>query len=70
MNGQPGLPRCQHGVWIVPADWSLQTAHGIPASKRVAWHCFVCRDCGAGEFSEEALLEIARESCETTQAAA
>ena len=59
-RGSIVLNRCAHSVYIVPADWQAQAAWKIPASKRIAWFCWWCRDYEAFKFSEEKLMELAR----------
>jgi hypothetical protein len=55
------MDKCAHGVYVPPADWQIQAAHGIRPSRRVAWGCWLCREYDeVHEFSPEKLIEIAR----------
>jgi hypothetical protein len=55
------VERCQHSVYITPADLSLQKLHGVPRSASIAWYCWACRPFGLN-FSEGELLKYARMS--------
>ena len=59
--------RCEHSVYIIPADWAFQESQGVPRSARIAWYCWACRPFGLN-FSESELLKYARMSQSKTQA--
>ena len=59
------LDRCPRSVYVLPEDWRSQERAGIPASRRIAWYCWLCRDYDAPyKFSVAKLLEIARANCD------
>lgn len=57
------MERCAHSVYCVPADWRAQEAWRIPASRRVSWFCWICREYGDREFSLEKLKQLAMANC-------
>ena len=60
------LERCAHSVYVVPDDWRAQEAWKIPASKRIAWFCWICREFGDSRFSVEKLHRLALANCRDT----
>lgn len=62
------LDKCAHSVYCIPRDWEVQAEWRIPASRRIAWYCWWCREYGDDEFSLERLKRLAMANCQNLTA--